>query len=279
MERADIAGADWSDGEVARIVADYFDMLTKELRGETFVKSQRNAALQKLTGRSHGSIEFKHQNISAVLRELGLPWVHGYKPMPNYQSKLVNAVEYILLSKSNIFNAFRDQEPSGLSEDPILYVEAPPMTSMQQSPIPPLLERLVRRFDPAARDAKNRRLGRQGEEYVLRSERARLFQEGRSDLAKRVRWVSEEDGDGAGFDILSFSSKGAERLLEVKTTPGHQTTPFYVSANERDVSIERPDAFRIMRLYDFLRQPKAFQIAPPLENSVMLRPVEFRASF
>lgn len=143
MERADIAGADWSDGEVARIVADYFDMLTKELRGETFVKSQRNAALQKLTGRSHGSIEFKHQNISAVLRELGLPWVHGYKPMPNYQSKLVNAVEYILLSKSNIFNAFRDQEPSGLSEDPILYVEAPPMTSMQQSPIPPLLERLV----------------------------------------------------------------------------------------------------------------------------------------
>ncbi|HMR54500.1 MAG TPA: DUF3883 domain-containing protein [Amaricoccus sp.] len=279
MERADIAGSDWSDDEVALIVADYFDMLTKELRGESFVKAQRNAALQELTGRSRGSIEFKHQNISAVLRELGLPWVQGYKPMANYQAKLVGAVENSLSTTPDILNASRAQEPSGFSEDPVLYVEAPPVMSTHQSHCPPLLERLVRKFDPAARDTRNRRLGRQGEECVFRSERARLSQEGRSDLAKRVRWVSEEDGDGAGYDILSFSLAGTQRLLEVKTTPGHQTTPFYVSANEWDVSIERPEAFRIVRLYDFLRQPKAFQIAPPLEDSVLLRPVQFRASF
>jgi hypothetical protein len=43
-------------------------MLTLELSRQPYVKSHRNSALQDLTGRSHGSIEYKHQNISAVLQ-------------------------------------------------------------------------------------------------------------------------------------------------------------------------------------------------------------------
>jgi hypothetical protein len=138
---------------------------------------------------------------------------------------------------------------------------------------------LVRKFDPAARDARNRDLGRRGEERVVFSERARLSELGRDDLARKVRWVSEEDGDGAGFDILSFDGRGRERLLEVKTTTGHQTTPFFLTENERLLSIERPEAFRLVRLYDFVRTPKAFELVPPLEDSVMLRPVNYRAEF
>lgn len=61
------AGSDWTEGEVDLIVVDYFDMLAMELRGGAFVKSRRNAALQELTGRSRGSIEFKHQNVSAAI--------------------------------------------------------------------------------------------------------------------------------------------------------------------------------------------------------------------
>ena len=33
-----------------------------------------------LDGRSKGSIEFKHQNVSAVLVDMGLPYIDGYKP-------------------------------------------------------------------------------------------------------------------------------------------------------------------------------------------------------
>ena len=51
------AGSDWLDREIDLIVADYFDMLSLELAGRAFVKAQRNAALQELTGRSRGSIE------------------------------------------------------------------------------------------------------------------------------------------------------------------------------------------------------------------------------
>lgn len=59
-------------------------MLMIELGGGTVVKAERNRALQALTGRSRGSIEYKHQNISAVMAEFGLPFIRGYKPAKNY---------------------------------------------------------------------------------------------------------------------------------------------------------------------------------------------------
>ena len=45
-----------------------------------------------LDGRSDGAIEYKHENISAVLIELGYPYIEGYKPRCNYQQLLFDAV-------------------------------------------------------------------------------------------------------------------------------------------------------------------------------------------
>jgi hypothetical protein len=47
---------------------------------------------------------------------------------------------------------------------------------------------------------------------VLEIERKQLLSAGRTDLAAKVRWVAAEDGDGAGFDVLSFDPAGRERL-------------------------------------------------------------------
>jgi hypothetical protein len=47
-------------------------------------------------GRTHRSIEFKYQNISAVLDELGLPWIPGYKPKRNYQNAIFDAIDRYL---------------------------------------------------------------------------------------------------------------------------------------------------------------------------------------
>ena len=74
---------------------------------------------------------------------------------------------------------------------------------------------------------------------VLKMETTHLVQGGYSELAKKVRWISQEDGDGAGYDIRSFDFSGGERLIEVKTTTGGQMTPFYLSENERALSAER----------------------------------------
>jgi len=77
-------GDDWSREEVEAAVSDYFDMLAMELRGQPFNKAEHNRNLQKLLkNRPKGSIERKHQNISAVLIELGYPYIDGYKPLGN----------------------------------------------------------------------------------------------------------------------------------------------------------------------------------------------------
>jgi hypothetical protein len=274
----DPAGTDWSEREIDLIVADYFEMLQFERAGTPYVKAERNRALQELTRRSRGSIEFKHQNISAVLHELGMDWIPGYKPMANYQAALINGIERYLDYRSDILIAPLPSMNAGLAEDAALFFEMPPIPIASPTSDAPLT-RLVRKFDAAARDARNRALGKRGEERAFFSEQTRLKAEGRSDLARKVRWISQEDGDGAGYDILSFDAAGAERLIEVKTTVGSHTTPFFLSENERLLSTERPKEFRLLRLYEFNREPKAFELVPPLEHAVILSPANYRASF
>ena len=70
------------------------------------------------------------------------------------------------------------------------------------------MQRLIRKFNPVERDFRNCKLGREGEELVFHFERQRLQQQDRADLARKVKWISEELGDGAGYDILSFDAKG-----------------------------------------------------------------------
>lgn len=270
---------DWTDREIDLIIADYFDMLKSELIREPYVKAQRNAALREMIDRSRGSIEFKHQNISAVLLMLGMPWISGYKPMANYQAALIDGIERHLDKSGELLPSSPTHAQTGFAENNVIYFESPPSATELQNKESRELKRLVRKFDPAARDARNHSLGKQGEEIIFRSEDIRLRAGGRPDLAKKIRWVSEEDGDGAGYDILSFDVSGDEQFLEVKTTSGHRTTPFYLSENERSLSLERPDEFRLVRLYDFARTPKAFQLVPPLEEAVSLYPLNYRASF
>ena len=88
------AHKDWTEQEVGLIVADYFACSKRNCSASRYSKSDHRKALApKLQGRSDGSIEFKHQNVSAVLVELGLPYIEGYKPRSNYQGLLAAEVE------------------------------------------------------------------------------------------------------------------------------------------------------------------------------------------
>lgn len=91
--------------------------------------------------------------------------------------------------------------------------------------------------------------------------------------------MSEEDGDGLGYDILSFEPDGRERLIEVKTTNGWERTPFHISRNEFQVSEERKADWHLLRLWNFARDPRAFFIQPPLDRHLALTPTSYLASF
>lgn len=195
---------DWTDEELDLIVADYFSMLVSEISRALYDKTQHRQALMSLINRSNSSIEFKHHNISAVLQQLDLPWINGYKPRPHFQKTIVNAIDRYLSQHPTA------QHPEALAgsfaDRPQLFVEPPPELG-PKALRPEVIQRLVRKFNPAERDFLNRKLGHDGEETIFLFEQQRLRQLDRPDLAKKVRWVSKEDGDGAGYDILSFDPK------------------------------------------------------------------------
>jgi hypothetical protein len=266
----------WTGEELDLIVSDYFLMLDDEATGTPFNKALHNRLLQNKIDRSQASIEFKHRNISAVLQQLGLPSMKGYLPAANFQKAIIAAIDRYL--SQNPIALHPERAVTGFAERPGLFVEAPPML-LPVTPRQEDIERLVRKFNPVERDFRNRKLGRDGEELVIQFERERLKQRDRPDLAKKIRWISEEDGDGAGYDILSFDEKGKERFLEVKTTVGSDITPFYITRNELSFSSERPEAFRLCRVFDFSIRPRMFELAPPLQNFVHLSPLSYEASF
>lgn len=276
MPDQDVTGTPWADDELDVIVADYFAMLGADLEGRPYVKAQHNAALRELIGRSRGSVEYKHQNISAVLLELGMSWVPGYKPAVNYQNALVDAIDrYLSTHRALMEHPAPAYRPEAMNAD-VFVVRPPLITNSERTP---RLRQLIRKFDPVERDRRNRALGRAGEEFVLEVERSRLARAGLSRLARNVRWIADEEGDGAGYDILSFDRSGSTRLIEVKTTNGVATTPFFLSRNEHATAAARSDEWRLYRVHCFSKAPRIFEVAPPLEKSLVLQTETWRASF
>ena len=275
---------DWTDAQNDAIVADYFAMLADDLAGRFYNKAEHNRMMQARLGRGRGSVEFKHQNISAVLQGFGEVQIPGYKPRFNFQTSLEDAVaRWIAAHPEWLDPVARVAKPGGmpaLREDSILWIGPPPTQST--APPPTELEHMMgiaRKFDVAGRDDRNRALGRAGEERVLAHERAALAGAGRQDLARRVQWVSDDIGDGAGYDIASFQPDGRTRLIEVKTTNGWERTPFHISRNELAMADARRDEWHLFRLWNFAREPRAFELRPPLDAHVTLMPTSFQASF
>ncbi len=282
------SGQIWTDEEVEAIVADYFAMLSLEQSGQPFIKAEHRRLLKQKIDRTDGSIERKHQNISAVMALFGLPFIDGYKPLGNYQQKLFEKVQSELRSKRELHDLLTGRDlPAGMTESSVSdwpqlnFDPVPPAPSDVRS-LPDELRRIVKVFgDPAERDARNRRLGKKGEEAVFESEKGRLTGIGRDDLAKEVRWVARDEGDGLGYDIVSFDGFGAwaeqERWLEVKTTAGAGATPFFITRNELRVADANPEQYRIVRLYNFNVTRRAFKLQPPLRESVDLAPSVYEA--
>jgi Domain of unknown function (DUF3883) len=277
--------ADWTRDQVELVVADYFAMLEAELTREPYSKAEHNRRLQESTGRGKGSIEFKHQNISAVLVNFRQPFIVGYLPRQNYQGLLEQAVLEWLAGHPRFFATLADgpfldpaTRPNVPTAQPLAsLVESPPLDRVVAIPEEPDGDRFVR-LDFAKRDAENRRLGRFGEEWVLEFEQRRLHdEEARPDLAKKIEWVSDTRGDGAGYDIASFNPDATPRLIEVKTTGMGKQAPFFVSANEVRVSSREREAYQLYRVFEFSTSPRLYQLPGSLEESCSLEATAFRA--
>lgn len=79
-----VTGHPWTETEIEATVAAYFEMLAMQFAGEHFTKVDFVRRLQALMpARNARAIESKFQNISAILTEIGLDWMEGYRPLPH----------------------------------------------------------------------------------------------------------------------------------------------------------------------------------------------------
>ncbi len=272
---------DWSEDEVRIVVEDYFGMLAHELRGERYVKAEHNRAVRRrLDRRSKGSVEYKYQNLSAVLLEHGLPYVPGYKPASNYQRLLASTVNEYLDAHPELFRLIEERLRAVPDVptvcDPVRVFHDPPEV---REAVGRAMDAVLRvaRVNWLVREARVRRLGRNGELWVVELERRRLRAGGRPALADRVEHVAQTRGDGAGFDVRSFDFDGSERFIEVKTTQFGVYTPFFVTRNELECSREAPERYWLYRVHDFGRAPGIYVRRGPLDRGFHLDPWEFRA--
>lgn len=277
-------GHDWSRLEVEACVADYLRMLTLELNGQRYNKTEHaNALLRKLDGRGRPSVEFKHCNISAVMVELGYPYIIGYKPRGNYQALLADVVEAQLTGHPTVHEAaqaavLRPAVASALTEPGSVWVSAPKAASRVSEARPDYATRFVAvKRDYLAQEARNRSLGRAGEVFVLELEARRLHAIGKKVLSERVEHVAATQGDGLGFDVLSFDEDGRERLIEVKTTAFGELTPFFVSRSELARSETDGESFHLYRLFGFRDRPRLFALPGPISGRCQLEPVSYLA--
>jgi len=280
-----VRGQHWTREEVAACVRSYLDMLRDELSGIPFVKRDVVRLLEAaLPSRTKGAIEFKFGNVSAVLIEMGQPYVEGYKPYGNYQRLLVQEVALQLTARAELATLALDRASAPVedAESPALdtiEVTEPPV---RNKPVQALREedrpvRPPRFVDWGEVESRNRSLGAAGERLVVEYERHRLRCLGADRVASQVEHVSQTKGDGLGYDVLSFDEDGTERLIEVKTTRLGADSPFFVSSNELRVAHAREDVYHLYRVYTFPKRPRLFTLHGRLEDHVALRPVTYRA--
>jgi hypothetical protein len=278
----------WSREENELVVADYLTMLADELGGRPYIKRAHNRSLQPLlNNRSIGSIEWKKENISAVLIQLGCPYIAGYKPADRIQRSLADVVRLQLASNSQLHalmleDADRPVAFPAIPEPNLLDMLRPtPQRSsddderIAENGAPPRIPYV--RPNYLERESRNAALGVAGERLVLDYERARLSKLGRKDLAGQIEHVADTRGDGDGFDILSFEDNGEERFIEVKTTRYGQYTPFFISRNELRVSRRTPEKYHLYRLYEFTKRPLFFQLCGDLADVCRLNATTYQA--
>lgn len=278
----------WSREEVEAIVADYFDMLTFQLVGQHYNKTDHRRRLQKiLDNRPDGSIERKHQNISAILIALNCPWITGYKPLGNYQKLLAEVVEDRLKQSSSFDRAALAavEMPAAvpkLDKFSGLMVEPPRLNHSAAEKVAKYslgVSKSPVKRDYIEREARNSSLGLAGEKFIVEYEQWRLSAAGEENLAGKVEHVSATQGDGLGFDVLSYDVSGRERFIEVKTTSFGKETPFFITRNEMGFSKKEVERFHIYRLFDFRKDPRFFSFRGPVDQHCRLDPLIFQASF
>jgi hypothetical protein len=98
---------------------------------------------------------------------------------------------------------------------------------------------------------ENKHIGDLGELWVMKYEINKLKNSNNPHLIDKIKHVSKDEGDGTGFDILSYDIDGNKMFIEVKTTKGVKNSIFFISRNELERSKLEKENYYLYRIYNF----------------------------
>ncbi|HEY5232339.1 MAG TPA: DUF3883 domain-containing protein [Verrucomicrobiae bacterium] len=168
-----------------------------------------------------------------------------------------------------------ETEPEFISLKPGNAVESSEKTSDKKSGT----------IDYEQKNRRNKLTGNQGEDVVFLAEKRELRKNGKPDLAKKVEAICR-NGDGAGYDILSFELDGTPKQIEVKSTTARPPNPnssfgFYLSSNEYEQARTLANYYLYIVFDVKSKRPKIWRIknpASPEPKKLNLKPTSYFAT-
>lgn len=124
-------------------------------------------------------------------------------------------------------------------------------------------------------------VGEAGEEIVVTYEKQKLEGLKLDKLALQVDRVSISQGDGLGYDIISFDENGSQIYIEVKTTTKNEYEPIFFTPNELQVMNELKEKYYVYRIYDLSFDSEKFELniykGEEIPNIFKLEASQFKA--
>lgn len=279
--------APWSHKEVTAAVEAYFWMLQRELRGQAYSKTEcQNRLLEKLNNRNASAVRLKHHTISAVLLALCLPHIRGYKPLDNYQIRVLEILDTHLHANPETVSemlAYARRPLSTPIQRDLFFrnIEVPPPG--QRRPVSANKRRLVNKLSKKFRfvsiESANRSVVSAGETLVFDFETTRLGKDGMTDFARRIGWHPERGTGFTPYDIQSYEPDGSPRFIKVKATKCDIRFPFTLSLGELSFSDVNRNHFHIYRVFQLATAPRLFILPAPYRENLRLVPETFQAKF
>lgn len=205
--------------------------------------------------RAKGEIYFNNLDLflnkikiaDAVSREMLIKWIKTERHLDYALSK-----EWYRENKNNNVNYSKKEVDSNKSN---IYINNQNTNSLEKQYTKKEIisnhekYRVARKIDWNEVNKSKSLIGKKGEEIVFLLEKEYLIEIGRGELADKIRHISKEEGDGLGYDILSFFKNGEEKYIEVKSTTIENSNSFMITKNELDFLKEnRKNAF-IYKVY------------------------------
>lgn len=100
-------------------------------------------------------------------------------------------------------------------------------------------------------NVENKRIGDLGELWVKKYENEKLVNLNKRELVNQIIHTSIKEGDGTGYDILSFDENGDKIYIEVKTTTGALNNAMFITRNELERSKEEKENYYLYRVYNY----------------------------